>query len=59
MGLRLLGLHGDSRCIFYKKGFFSFLPLFFLARKESHVRTNLVQALRGAKRRRQTLKPPP
>lgn len=59
MGLRLLGLYGESRCIYYKKGFFSFLPFFFLAWKESHVRTKEVQALKGAKRRQQTLKPKP
>lgn len=34
-------------------------PLFFLAWKESHVRTKEAQALKGAKRRQQTLKPKP
>ena len=38
MGLRPLGLHGESRCIFYKKGFFLISSLsFFGLERKSHV----------------------
>lgn len=56
MGLFSLGLCRESVCLSSKRRVFSLFFPFFLAWKESHTWSKEMQAVRGAKKQRQTQK---